>query len=63
MVNNNQHLEELIEIIKIANNGPEHPGILKRNGHKWNRGLPSLDYYDNRRDQFFDCVRFNKYYK
>ena len=60
MVNNNKQLEELMEAI---NNVPEYRGTLKRNGHRWNRGLPSLDYYDNQRDQVFDRVRFSKYYK
>jgi len=63
MANNDQQLEELIEAIKIVNTAPEYPAILKRNGHKWNRGLPSLDYYDNKIDPVFDRVKFNKYYK
>ena len=63
MANKDQQLEELIETIKAVSNYPEYLGILKRNGHKWNRGLPSLDYYDNKIDPVFDRVKFNKYYK
>ena len=63
MANKDQQLEELIETIKAVSNYPEYLGILKRNGHKWNRGLPSLDYYDNQIDHVFGLVKFNKYYR